>query len=153
MRTDRSGAIVHAIGAKFKSVGQTVFYESASRAGQKWPDFFRLLSGRHFDVGVYSLDENARLPLLRLGAGAAGGPSVQTAAQQTTWRKWVAEADKICFGALTLAAAKTVKAHSPVAVIPITFSAGGALRACDNELLSEPGGRKCKYKYKYKIYL
>ena len=29
-RTERSAAIVHAIGAKFKSIGETVFYESAS---------------------------------------------------------------------------------------------------------------------------
>ena len=46
------------------------------------------------------------------------------------------EADKACFGALTRAAAKKVKDHSPAAVIPIIFGAGGALRACDNDLLA-----------------
>ena len=47
------------------------------------------------------------------------------------------EADKVCFGTLTRAAAKKVKDHSPAAVIPIIFSAGGALRAYDNDLLPE----------------
>ena len=105
--------------------------------------FFRLLSGRHFDVGVYSLDEIVRFPPLQLGAGAAGGPTVQTATKQTTWREWVVEADNACVAALTRAAAK-VKDHSPAAVIPIIFSAGGAggaLRACDNDLLPEPEDR------------
>ena len=48
------------------------------------------------------------------------------------------EADKVCFGALTRAAAVKVRAHSQATVIPIIFSAGGALRACDNDLLPEP---------------
>ena len=52
------------------------------------------------------------------------------------------EGDKVCFGALTRAAAKKVKDHSPASVIPVIFSAGGALRACDNDLLPEPEDRK-----------
>ena len=48
------------------------------------------------------------------------------------------EADNVCFGALTRAAAVNVKAHNPASVIPVIFSAGGALRACDNDLLPEP---------------
>ena len=51
------------------------------------------------------------------------------------------EAYKVCFGALTRAAAMKVRAHSPAAVIPIIFSAGGALHACDNDLLPEPEDR------------
>ena len=130
-------------GAKFKSMCETVLYESASGAGLKRSDFFRLLSGRHFDVGVFSLDEIVHFPplQLQLGAVAAGGPIFQTAAQQTTWREWVVEADKVCFGALTCAAAKKVKDHSPATVIPIIFSAGGALPACDIDLLPEPEDR------------
>ena len=42
---------------------------------------------------------------------------------------------QVCFGALTQAVANKVRKHSPTAVTPIIFSAGGALRACDNELL------------------
>ena len=34
-----------------------------------------------------------------------------------------------------------VRKHSPAAVTPIIFSAGGALRACDNELLPIPEDR------------
>ena len=48
---------------------------------------------------------------------------------------------KICFGALTRAAAVKAKAHNPALVIPVIFSAGGALRACDNDLLPEPEDR------------
>ena len=40
-RTERSAAIVHALGAKFKSKGETVFYESASGAGLKRSDYRR----------------------------------------------------------------------------------------------------------------
>ena len=114
-------------------MGETELYESASGAGLKRSDFFRVLSGRHFAVGVYSLDEIVQFPLLQLGAGAAGGTTVQTATQQAAWRAWVVEADKVCFGALTRAAA--VRAHSQATVIPVILSAGGALRACDNDLL------------------
>ena len=70
---------------------------------------------------------------------------VQTAAQQATWREWVVETDKVCFGALTRAAAKKVKDHSPATVIPIIFSTGGALRACDNDLLPEPEDRNGRH--------
>ena len=38
-RTERSAAIVHALGAKFKSMGETVFYESASGVGLKRSDY------------------------------------------------------------------------------------------------------------------
>ena len=55
------------------------------------------------------------------------------------------EADKVCFGALTRAAAAKVRAHSPATVIPIIFSAGGALRACDNGLLPEPEDRNGRH--------
>ena len=55
------------------------------------------------------------------------------------------EADKVCFGALTRAAAVKVKAHSPAPVIPIIFSAGGAPRACDNDLLPEPEDRNGRH--------
>ena len=65
------------------------------------------------------------------------------ATQQAAWRAWIVEADKVCFGALTRAAA--VKAHSPAWVIPIIFSAGGALRACDNDLLPEPEDRNGRH--------
>ena len=108
-------------------------------------DFFRLLSGRHFDVGVYSLDEIVQVPPLQLGAGAAGGPIVQTATQQAAWRAWAVEADKVCFGAITRAAATKVRAHSPATVTHIIFSAGGALRACDNDLLPEPEDRNGRH--------
>ena len=144
-RTERSAAIVHALGAKFKSMGETVFYESASGAGLKRSDYFRLLSGRHFDVGVYSLDEIVQFPPLQLGAGGVGSPTVRTATQQAAWRAWIVEADKVCFGALTRAAALKVKDHSPATVIPVIFSAGGALRACDNDLLPEPEDRNGRH--------
>ena len=55
------------------------------------------------------------------------------------------EADKVCFSALTHAAAPKVKAHDPVPVIPVIFSAGGALRACDNDLLPEPEDRNGRH--------
>ena len=94
-------------------------------------------SSPKLSVGVYSLDEIVRFPPLQLGAGVAGGSSVQTTAHHTAWWAWEVDADKIFFGALTQAqaAAKKVRKHSPAAVTPIIFSAGGALRACDNELL------------------
>ena len=38
-----------------------------------------------------------------------------------------------------------VKAHSPATVLPIIFSAGGALRACDNDLLPEPEDRNGRH--------
>ena len=38
-----------------------------------------------------------------------------------------------------------VKAHSPASVIPVIFSAGGALRACDNDLLPEPEDRNGRH--------
>ena len=44
-------------------------------------------------------------------------------------------------GTLTTRERTTVKAHNPVSVIPVIFSAGGALRACDNDLLPEPEDR------------
>ena len=75
----------------------SAFFESASGACLKRSDFFRLLSGRHFDVWVYSLDEIVLFPPLPLCADAAGGPIVQTAAQHETWRAWVVEAHKVCF--------------------------------------------------------
>ena len=56
--------------------------------------YFRLLSGRHFDVGVYSLDEIVQFPPLQLGAGGVGSATVQTATQQAVWRTWIVEADK-----------------------------------------------------------
>ena len=43
------------------------------------------------------------------------------------------------------AAAVKMKAHSPATVIPIIFSAGGALRACDNDLLPEPEDRNGRH--------
>ena len=70
-----------------------------------------------FDVGVYSLDEIVQFPPLQLGAGAVGGPTVQTATQQAAWRAWVVEADNVCFGAVTRAAAVKVRAHSPATVM------------------------------------
>ena len=82
------------------------------------------LIGRHFDVGVCSLDVILQFPPLQLGAGAVGSPTVQTATQQAAWRAWIVEADKVSFGALTRAAAVKVMAHSPASVIPIIFSAG-----------------------------
>ena len=104
-----------------------------------------MLSGRHFDVGVYSLDEIVQFPPLQLGVGGVGSPTVQTATQQAAWRAWIVEADKVCFGALTRAAALKVKDHSPATVIPVIFSAGGALRACDNDLLPEPEDRNGRH--------
>ena len=98
---------------------------------------------------MYSLDEIVQFPPLQLGAGGVGSPTVQTATQQAAWRAWIVEADKVCFGALTRAAALKVKAHKPVPVIPVTnpviFSAGGALRACDNDLLPEPEDRNGRH--------
>ena len=38
-RTERSAAIVHALGAKFKVMGETVFYERASGVGFKGSDY------------------------------------------------------------------------------------------------------------------
>ena len=81
----------------------------------------------------------------RYGADAVGSPTVRTATQQAAWRAWVVEADKVCFGALTCAAAVKVRAHSPVTAIHIIFSAGGALRACDNGLLPEPEDRNGRH--------
>ena len=45
----------------------------------------------------------------------------------------------------TRAAAVKVKAHNPALVIPVIFSAGGALRACDNDLLPEPEDRNGRH--------
>ena len=90
---------------------------------------------------MYSLDEIVQFPPLQLGAGGVGSPTVQTATQQAAWRAWIVEADKVCFGALTRAAAVKVKAHNPAPMIPVIFSAGGALRACENDLLPEPEDR------------
>ena len=59
---------------------------------------------------MYSLDEIVQFPPLQLGVGAVGNPTVQTATQQAVWRAWIVEADKVCFGALTRAAAVKVKA-------------------------------------------
>ena len=112
-----------------------------------YSDYFRLLNGGYFDVGVYSLDEIVCFPPLQLGAGVAGGPSVKTAAQHAVWRAREVDADKACFGALTgtstvkQVATNKVRKHSPAAVTPIIFSAGSELRACDNELLPIPEDR------------
>ena len=35
--------------------------------------------------------------------------------------------------------------HDPVPVIPVIFSAGGTLRACDNDLLPEPEDRNGRH--------
>ena len=59
-------------------------------------------------------------------------------AQHAVWRAWEVDADKVCFGALTKAAANKVRKRSPQAVTHIIFSAGGALRPCDNGLLPNP---------------
>ena len=93
---------------------------------------------------MYSLDEIVQFPPLQLGAGG-GSPTVQTATQQAAWRACIVEADKVCFGALTRAAVDKVTAHKPATVIPIIFSAGGALRACDNDLLPEPEDRNGRH--------
>ena len=61
---------------------------------RKDPTTSRLLNGGHFDVWAYSLYEIVRCPPLQLGAGVAGGPSVQTTAQHTVWRAW--EVDTPC---------------------------------------------------------
>ena len=55
------------------------------------------------------------------------------------------EADKVCFGALTRAAVDKATAHKQAPVIPVIFSAGGALRACDNDLLPEPEDRNGRH--------
>ena len=47
--------------------------------------------------------------------------------------------------ALARAAAVKVRAHSPAMVIPIIFSAGGALRACDNDMPPEPEDRNGRH--------
>jgi hypothetical protein len=41
----------------------------------------------------------------------------------------------MAFGVLARAAAAKRTKHAPAAVTPVIFSAGGALRACDDELL------------------
>ena len=109
-------------------MGETMFYKSASGVGLKRSEYFSLLSGQHFDVGVYSLDEIVQFPPLQLGAGGVGSPTVQTATQKAAWRAWIVEADTVSFGTTHTAAVK-VKAHSLATVIPIIFNAGGALRA------------------------
>ena len=38
-----------------------------------------------------------------------------------------------------------MRAHDPAPVIPVIFSAGGALRACDNDLLPEPEDRNGRH--------
>ena len=98
---------------------------------------------------MYSLDEIVQFPPLQLGADAVGSPTVRTATQQAAWRAWVVEADKVCFGALTRAVKE--RAHSPATVIPIIFSAGGALRACDNGLLPEPEDRNGRHWMRVKL--
>ena len=85
------------------------------------------------------------------GAGGVGSPTVQRATQQAAWRAWIVEAEKVCLGALTRAAAVKVKAHWRAAVIPIIFSAGGALRACDNDLLPEPEDRNGRHWFAFEI--
>ena len=61
------------------------------------------------------------------------------------WRAWEVDVDKVCIGALTQAAANKVRKHSPAAVTPIIFSAGGVLRACGNELLPNPEDRNGRH--------
>ena len=75
-------------------------------------------------------------PALELGVGEDRG--VKSAAQRGIWKTWVTDAQKVAFGALTRAAAAKHTKHAPAAVIPVIFSAGGGLRACDDELLPCP---------------
>ena len=51
----------------------------------------------------------------------------------------------MAFGALTRAAAAKRTKHAPAAVIPVIFSAGGGLRACDAELLPCPEDRNGRH--------
>ena len=94
---------------------------------------------------MYSLDEIVQFPPLQLGTGGVGSPTVQTATQHAAWRAWIVDADKVCLGALTRAAAVKVRNHYPASVIPVIFGAGGALRACDNDLLPEPEDRNGRH--------
>ena len=98
----------------------------------------------------YVVPRTGRLTTHERTAGGVGSPTVQTATQQAAWRARIVEADKVCFGALMRAAAVKAKVHSPATVIPIIFSAGGfsargALRACDNDLLPEPEDRNGRH--------
>jgi hypothetical protein len=52
---------------------------------------------------------------------------------------------KAAFGALTRAAAAKHTKHAPAAVITVIFSAGGGLRACDDELLPCPEDRNGRH--------
>ncbi len=47
----------------------------------------------------------------------------------------------MAFGALARAVAAKHTKHEPAAVTPVIFSAGGALQACDDELLPCPEDR------------
>jgi hypothetical protein len=99
-------------------------------------------------------------PALDLGLGADRG--VKTAAQQKAMVSSFSAAQVIAFGALTRAAVSKIKHHAPATVQPIVFSAGGALRECDDVLLPCPEGRNGRHwvrveissillKYAYKI--
>jgi hypothetical protein len=82
-------------------------------------------------------------PALELGVGEDRG--VKSAAQRGIWRTWFTDAQKVAFGALTRAAAAKRTKHVPAAVIPLIFSAGGGLRACDDELLPCPEDRNGRH--------
>ena len=109
-----------------------------------------MLSGRHFDVGVCSLDEIVQFPPLQLGAGGVGSPTVQTATQQAAWRAWTVEADKVCFGALTRAAVVKVR-EGPRPGAGDTRVIFSALRAYDNDLLQEPEDRNGRHWFAFEI--
>ena len=142
-RTARSGALVRALGAHFARMGKQVMYERETGVGLHRYDVSLPAEGLDFDVAVNSLSEIVPFPALELGVGEDRG--VKSAAQRGIWRTWVTDAQKVAFGALTRAAAAKRTKHAPAAVIPVIFSAGGGLRACDDELLPCPEDRNGRH--------
>ena len=68
-----------------------------------------------------------------------------------TYGTVVTDAQKVAFGALTRAAAAKRTKHAPAAVIPVIFSAGGGLRACDDELLPCPEGGPQRHRVRVEL--
>jgi hypothetical protein len=70
-----------------------------------------------------------------------------TQVKPATSCQWVhlASPRRVAFGALTRASAAKRTKHAPAAVIPVIFSAGGGLWACDDELLPCPEDRNGRH--------
>ncbi len=81
----------------------------------------------------------------RVEHGCSGGGARERSYKRALCRRATNAKRDVCWGlsvrARTRPPPTTTTKHAPAAVIPVIFSAGGGLRACDDELLPCPEDR------------